>query len=361
VAVVGSGLAALFLAFELSRRTSTEVALLASAPIGFDWPVRPRIVPHALRPHPSLVELAQRSGERYEELVAGEGFGGRLGRLDGVVVGRSPAEMAALSSAPGAETVGMERLVQLVGHLDPTCGVGAVLEAGVTALDTERLPWELASRAASSGVSVLEGCRVTGAEAAGSGWTLRTTAGATSAPLVVDATPGAEVLAAAGIGHGCLWHRWERVATDPVQPFLHAQVEIGGVAIAQSAQGEVTLRSRAVPAPPGHDLPSLSALAGLAGAAVEALPTVAGLRMVAQSWAAELVPADGLPIAGPVGSGGSGLYRFGGFGPEEATLVPAAAERLVAELISAAAMVRPGSRVGTAVLVDDEHTGVMSW
>jgi glycine/D-amino acid oxidase-like deaminating enzyme len=220
-------------------------------------------------------------------------------------------------------------------HLAPDAGVGALVEPDVPTVRTDLLPWDLASRAAAEGVALVERCQLLSASRAGGSWSLTTTRGPTAAPLVVDATAAAEVLVAAGLEHGSIWHRWETLTTAPVQPFLRAQVRLGGVELRQTAQGEVEISGPVAAAPPGATGAWLAAGSTLAAAAVETVPPVAQLRLAARRCRNDLVPVDGLPVVGQVtGPGtGDGLYRLGGFGGDPLALAPGAAEALARHLV----------------------------
>jgi sarcosine oxidase subunit beta len=337
VVVVGGGVAGLWLAFELSARAGLRVAVLDDDLIGADWPSRVRVTFSEMAAPRGTAVLVRRSAARYEELVAERGVPLHLGRADVVTLARSDPDLRNLARHLRAlppvgpdgvrpDLVGMERVSELIGHLDPLCAAGGVLEQGATTLGAGSLPWVLGGLAAARGVDVVERCVVERVTQRSASWELATSAGSTEADIVVDATAGAAVAGAAGLEHGCFWQRWETLLTEPVQPFLRATVRTGEVEVSQTDEGEVQVMGRARSTAPRAARFSLADAASLAAVATDALPALARLRLVAHSRRAELAAPDGLPLAGATSE--AGLYRLSGFGAHELSLAPAAAEAL---------------------------------
>jgi glycine/D-amino acid oxidase-like deaminating enzyme len=337
VVVVGGGIAGLWLAFEVSSHSGLRVALLSDDLVGADWPSRARAAFSEMATPPAAAGLVRRSLARYEELVADRDVPLRLARADVVTLARSEPDHRGLArhlrALPAVgpdrarpEIVGMERVSELIGHLDPLCAVGGVVEQGSTTLGAGGLPWILGGLAAAQGVDIVERCIVERVTHRSSSWELVTSAGTTEADMVVDATANAVVAGAARFEHGCFWQRWDTLLTEPVQPFLRATVRTGEIEISQTDEGEVQVTGRARSTSPGAGRFSLADASGLAAVATDALPALARLRLVAHAWRAELAAPDGLPLAGA--SDEEGLYRLGGFGVHQLSLAPAAAEGL---------------------------------
>jgi glycine/D-amino acid oxidase-like deaminating enzyme len=343
VIVAGGTLPGLWLAWELARRGELRVAVVERGLVGTSWPSRAGYLLSPLRDTPGLSAAVARSCQLYEETYTDYGFRHRLGRTDVVRLATDAAAVRQLQrlvaenqlSAGGAELVDPRAAIDLVDHLDPEVALGAVIEHGIMTVEADVLPWELGGDAAERGTAVVERCAINAVSRSGESWLLETAQGATEAGVLVDATPGAEILNAAGVAHRCLWRRWETLYTDPVQPFLHAHLLVQGVEVAQTTQGEIRLTTPSVPAPPGPTRPSLDAAAAASSAAVRALPPLSRLRLVAQMAQAELLASDGVPVAGDQGAtfGSPGLHRLGGLGPDAVALAPALAEALVSVLI----------------------------
>jgi glycine/D-amino acid oxidase-like deaminating enzyme len=79
----------------------------------------------------------------------------------------------------------------------------------------------------------------------------------------------------------------------------------------------------------------MEAAAAASFAAIQALPALARLRVVAQVPHAELLASDGLPVVGDQGgtADAPGLYRLGGLGPDAVALAPALAGALADDLL----------------------------
>ena len=335
VVVVGGDLAGLWLAFELSERAGLRVAVLEADLVGERWPSRARIVLADLASPPGTAGLVRRSTARLEELATERGLPLPVARTDVLTIARSEQELRTLAGRvrslpppPGdrsrAELISVEQASELLGHLDPRGVVGAVLEAGASVVDARHLPWILGGIAGGRGTDIVEHAAVERLEAVARGWELTTTAGVTVCGAVVDATLDAGPTLAAGLQHGCFWQRWETLLTEPVQPFLRADVRASGCEVSQTDQGEVQVYGRAGAARSQADRFPVADAASLAAQATDLLPALARLRLVAHRRHRELVAPDGLPMAGPIGS--EGLLRLGGFGGQPLGLVPAVAE-----------------------------------
>ncbi|MEA3217516.1 MAG: hypothetical protein QOJ19_3672 [Acidimicrobiia bacterium] len=343
VVIVGGTLPGLWLAWELARRGDLRVAVVERGLVGSSWPSRDGSVLSPLRQPALLSSMVTRSSQLYDETYTEHGFRHRLGRTDVVRLAIDAGEVRQLQGMlaehpRGASTLDLadpRAAAELVAHLDAEAALAAVIETGVTTVHADVLPWQLGGEAAARGTAMVERCAVNAVSWMNGAWVLESAHGTTAAGRVVDATLGAELLAAAGVPHGCLWRRWDTMYTEPVQPFLDAHLLVQGVEVSQTRQGEIALVSPPAPAPPGPTGPGMEAAAAASFAAIQALPALARLRVVAQVPHAELLASDGLPVVGDQGgtADAPGLYRLGGLGPDAVALAPALAGALADDLL----------------------------
>lgn len=343
VAIIGGTLPGLWLAWELARRGDLRVALAERGLIGSSWPSRVGSVLTPLRQPALLSSVVTRSNQLYDETYTEHGFRHRLGRTDVVRLALDAGDVRQLQAMlaehrrgdSAVELADPRRAVELVGHLDAEAALAALIEPGVTTVRADVLPWQLGGEAAARGTAMVERCAINAVSRRNGVWVLESAHGTTEVGRVVDATLGAEVMAAAGMPHGCLWRRWDTMYTEPVQPFLDAHLFVQGVEVSQTRQGEIALVSPPAPAPPGPSRPGLEAAAAASFVAVQAVPALARLRVVAQIPHAELLASDGLPAVGDQGATADapGLYRLGGLGPDAVALAPALAEALADDLL----------------------------
>lgn len=330
VIVIGEDLATFVAAEVITRRSPrTRVAVLTSGFAGHAVPCRPRAVLRTARERPAEVDVVARSAALYEQYVVERGVGTRLRAQPALTLACDLAELRQLerraAAAPGAcRLVGTAEAAELVAHLGTDHVAGALLEPDVLSADVDELLWELGGRASAAGAEVVEHCRIEGVEPGPEGWTVVTSRGRAQAEVVIDATADGRALSTVGHRPAGTWRRWESIVTQHVQPFLRAHVLVGGAELSQTARGEVVVGGHATPYPGRQAGGSVEAASWLAGQAVRAVPRLGTLRVIAQSWRADLVPEDGLPAVGATGV--DGLFRLGGLGADPLALGPALAE-----------------------------------
>jgi glycine/D-amino acid oxidase-like deaminating enzyme len=330
VVVVGDRLGAFVAAEVLTRRSpGRRVAVLVPGFAGQELPCRPRAVLRTVRERAAEAPIVERSAALYQRFVGDQGMGARLRAQPCLLLARDledlgRLEVLATGAARRAELVPPADAAQLVAHLDASGIAGALVERDVLSADIDELLWELGGRASAAGAEIVEHCRLEGLEAGPAGWTVITSRGRAQAEVVIDATADGRALATVGEPAAESWRRWEGVVTQHVQPFLRAHLVVGGAEVSQTARGEVLVSGHATPYPARQAGGSVEAAAWLAAQATAVVPRLGALRVVAQTWRADLVAHDGLPSVGATGH--DGLLRLGGTGSDPFALEPALGE-----------------------------------
>lgn len=329
VVVIGDGVGALAAADVLAQTApARRVGVLVAGLVGQELPCRPRAVLRTVREQAAESAIVARSAALYEQYVVDRAMGLRLRKQPALVVACALDELPALhrlgARYEAAQLVTAAEATQLVDHLDPSGVAEAIVERDVLTVDVDELLWELAGRASAQGADIVEHCRVEGLETGASGWTVVTSRGRTRAEVVIDATSDGRALAAVGGAPTETWRRWESIVTQHVQPFMRAHLVVGGAEISQTARGEVVVAGHATPYPAREAGGSVEAASWLAGQALSVVPRLGSLRVIAQGWRADLVPADGLPSVGATRF--EGLLRLGGTGADPMAFGPALGE-----------------------------------
>ncbi|MBW9081151.1 FAD-binding oxidoreductase [Rhizobium pusense] len=225
------------------------------------------------------------------------------------------------------ELIGRDELLRLVPTVSPHC-TAALIARRDGAADPHRTITAFRRAVEAESVTIIEGCRVTALERAGTDWTVVSEGGKYAASALVNAAGAwsADIAAMAGddipLGHKASM----MIVTERIAPLLKPVVSVVGrpLSFKQSDQGTLVigggLQGRA-DIPAQKSFVDFQELAKAARAATDLFPSIGPLRIV-RTWAGmEAKTDDYLPVIG-ASPNASGLYHAFGFSGHGFQLVP---------------------------------------
>lgn len=317
VVIIGGGVHGLATAYYLARNHGiTDVAVLDKGYLGGGGSGRNTAILRSNYLTPEGVRFYDRSLELYGGLATDLNFNVMFSRKGHLTLAHSDTSLRTMRwraevnklSGVDSEVVGPEDVKRLVPQMDTTEEarypiLGALYHPPGGIVRHDAVVWGYARAADALGVHLHQDTEVTGIDvSAGRVTGVRTSRGAVSAPIVINATAGWATLVAdmAGVRLPVQTFPLQAAVTEPVKPFLRTVVVSGTlhVYVSQTSRGELVFGASVDPFASYSTRGSLEFTEGLAGHVLQLMPSLAKLRLLRQ-WAGlcDMTP-DFAPIMG---------------------------------------------------------------